>query len=444
MNSTIEEFAQVRKEPTLSGKISLLKKCRCELVDLIVADAMDKSITYGITSKGIEIQPYSLDNHSYVGWYTGFHAILERLASRELTGNAAIETITDYLKYHDEEMQRFLLSVLDRDLSLGIGWDTYRSEVMGLNDQFEVALAQHLEKVKGVNPVDGTYFASRKCDGVRCVAIISDGGVEFRSRQNKVFATLDKLKPAVATFCLGLSGQWVLDGELCKIDANGDEDFQSVMKEIRKKDYSIESCCYQVFDVLTYDEFRLGKSRKAFSQRLDLLYKLNAAYEEHPHGDCWVKPLKQERLTCQADFDRWAGYVEAGNWEGFMLRKDVPYQSGRTKDLLKVKKFDDAEYTVTGIDVASVETGLLTTTLPGQGVVEYEGVKALHITHKGCDVAVGAGLTREQRIAWFKDPSRIIGKTITVKFFEETTNAQGGVSLRFPTLKCVYEDGRTC
>ena len=436
MNATIEVFAQVRQAATLSEKISLLKNHRSELVDLIAADAMDKSITYGITSKGIEIQK-KREDHWFGAWYDGFHRILERLASRELTGNAAIECITDYLGYWDEEMQRFLLQVLDRDLSLGIGWDTYRSEVMGLDDQFEVALAQHLEKVKGVNPVDGTYYASRKCDGVRCIAIISDAGVEFRSRQNKVFTTLDKLKPAVANFCLGLSGQWVLDGELCKIDANGDEDFQSVMKEIRKKDYTIESCCYQVFDVLTYDEFRLGKTHKDFAHRLALLKKLNEAYEEQPHGDCWVKPLKQERLTCQADFDRWAGYVEAGNWEGFMLRKDVPYQSGRTKDLLKVKKFSDLEAVVLDVVV-----GEMTTALPGKGNETFTGVRSLVIDYKGNIVNVGAGLTREQRIEWYKDPSKIIGSDICVKYFEETVAQDGKYSLRFPTLKYAYSGKR--
>ena len=436
-NATIELLDQVRQAATLSEKISLLKNHRSDLVDLIAADAMDKSITYGITSKGIEIQPRTPDDHLYIGWYDGFHAILERLASRKLTGNAAIDDVTDYLKYHDEETQRFLLQVLDRDLSLGIGWDTYRSEVMGLDDQFEVALARHLEKVKGVDPVDGTWFASRKCDGVRCIAIISDGEVEFRSRQNKVFTTLDRLKPAVANFCIGLTGQWVLDGELCKIDENGDEDFQSVMKEIRKKDYTIESCCYQVFDVLTYDEFRLGKTRKNFSQRLDLLYKLNEAYQEHPHGDCWVKPLKQERLTCQADFDRWAGYVEAGNWEGFMLRKDVPYQSGRTKDLLKVKKFSDLEAVVLDVVV-----GEMTTALPGKGNETFTGVRSLVISYKGNIVNVGSGLTREQRIEWYKDPSKIIGSDICVKYFEETVSQDGKCSLRFPTLKYAYSGKR--
>lgn len=431
MNVTIEFFNTVRQEPTLAGKINLLKEHRSDFYDEIVRDALDKSVTYGITSKGIEIQPHIADSH-FSGWYDVFHSILVRLASRDLTGNSAIERIMECLRYHNEEEQRFFLQILDRDLNLGISWDTYRSEVMGLNDQFEVALAQHLEKVKGVNPVDGQWFASRKLDGCRLVAIIRNGEVEFRSRQNKVFTTLDNLKPAVANFA-DLPGEWVLDGEICKMDKDGNEDFQGIMKEVRRKDYSIASCCYNVFDVLTYDEFRLGKTAKTFSQRLDLLYKLNEAYSAQPHGDCWVKPLKQERLTCPADFDRWAGYVEAGNWEGFMLRKDVPYQSGRTKDLLKVKKFEDFE-----VQVDSIEIGKMSTALPGQGNVEYEGVAALHITYEGNDVKVGAGLSREQRIAWMKDPSLIVGKIITVKYFERTVNQQGKVSLRFPTLKVVH------
>lgn len=434
-NAAIELLDQVRQASTLSEKISLLKNNRSDFVDMIVADAMDPAVTYGITSKGISLQKQT-ESHWLGGWYEGFHHILEGLAARNTTGNAAIKCVEDYLAYWDEDTQRFLLSVLDRDLSLGIGWDTYRSEVMGLDDQFEVALAQHLEKVKGVNPVDGTYYASRKLDGCRLVAIIRNGEVEFRSRQNKVLTTLDNLKPAVANFA-DLAGEWVLDGEICKMDKDGNEDFQGIMKEVRRKDYSIETCCYNVFDVLTYDEFRLGKTTKTFSQRLDLLYKLNEAYSEHPHGDCWVKPLKQERLTCQADFDRWAGYVEAGNWEGFMLRKDVPYQSGRTKDLLKVKKFSDLEAVVLDVVV-----GEMTTALPGKGNETFTGVRSLVINYKGNIVNVGAGLTREQRIEWYKDPSKIIGSDICVKYFEETVAQDGKYSLRFPTLKYAYSGKR--
>ena len=435
---------QVRSIPGAAAKTEFLKREHTQLLDQIVTDAMDPSITYGVTAKDIGVQPHIPGNGPAI-WYEDFHKLLGRLAARELTGNAAVEAIKNCLSQQPENVQQLLLRVLDRDLGLGVGWRVYREEVLGIKGAFKVALAQHLEKVKGVDPVDGTWFASRKCDGLRLITILNeDGSVTFKSRQDKEFKTLENLKPAVKRFCAGLTGAWVLDGELCKVDANGDEDFKAICKEARRKDFSVDECCYQVFDIITYDEFCEGKSKDILSKRFERLNQLHTKYIEEPHEKCWIKPLWQERLTSQADFDRWSAMVEKGGWEGFMIRKDIIYNTytsrdGRTKELLKIKKFDDAEYVVEG-----VETGTMTTSLPGEGLKTFEGVTALLITHKGNRVHVGAGLTRDQRISWFKDPSLIVGKTITVKYFEETTNAQGGISLRFPTLKFVYENGRDC
>lgn len=429
-------FGTLRSIPGTAAKVAYAKEHHNAAIDQIVADAMDPSITYGVTSKDVKVLG-TTDDPQYLTaeGYAGFRNILNALAKRELTGNRAVDAVSEYVSKFTAVGREMLLQVLDRDLKMGISWKTWRAEVLGISEKFEVALAQHLEKVKGVNPVNGTYYASRKCDGVRCVAIVDldEGTVEFRSRQNKEFTTLENLKPGVSRFCAPLSGKWVLDGELCKVDANGDEDFQSMMKEIRRKDYMIEDCCYQVFDILTYDEFCEGKSKEILSVRFKRLAELAMEYAALPHDRCYVKPLKQELLHSQDDFDRWSGYVSEGNWEGFMLRKNTYYQSGRTKDLLKVKKFFDAEYTVEG-----VECGSMTTALPGQGNVTFEGVTRLLITHKGTRVGVGAGLSREQRIAWMNDPKLIVGKVITVKYFEETTNADGNTSLRFPTLKVVH------
>lgn len=433
-------FETIRSIPGTAAKVAYAREHHTQLEDQIVADAMDPAITYGITSKDIVVGPQLRDSHWMGSAYGGFHSLLRQLAARKLTGNAAIEAIADYLKYWDEPTRVLMKQVLDRDLKIGISWKTWRAEVMGITEKFEVALAQHLKKATNVNPTDGTYFASRKCDGLRCVAIVNleEKTVEFRSRQNKVFTTLDNLKPAASRFCKNLmQGIWVLDGELCKIDKDGNEDFKSIMSEYRRKNYSITDCCYQVFDILTYDEFCQGITEDVFHERLERLLALNAEYAQLPHEDCWIKPLRQERITSQAAFERWERYVELGNWEGFMLRKDTVYHSGRTKDLLKVKKFEDAEFVVEGI-----ETGTMTTSMPGAGNVEYQGVTRLLITHKGNRVGVGAGLSREQRIAWMENPKLIVGKTVTIKFFEETTNKDGKFSLRFPTLKCVYEEGR--
>ena len=65
-----------------------------------------------------------------------------------------------------------------------------------------------------------------------------------------------------------------------------------------------------------------------------------------------------------------------------------------------------------------------------------------YISHKGYEVAVGSGWNQEQRIKYEANPNLIIGKTITVQYFEESKNQQGELSLRFPTVKHVYENGR--
>ena len=42
-----------------------------------------------------------------------------------------------------------------------------------------------------------------------------------------------------------------------------------------------------------------------------------------------------------------------------------------------------------------------------------------------------------------ENPDEIMGKQITVQYFEETTNKNGTHSLRFPVIKAVYENVRT-
>ena len=64
------------------------------------------------------------------------------------------------------------------------------------------------------------------------------------------------------------------------------------------------------------------------------------------------------------------------------------------------------------------------------------------IEHKGYRVDVGSGFSVEQRRQYYRNPEAILGKQITVQYFEETANMNGGISLRFPTVKAIYETVR--
>lgn len=435
-------FANIEKTAGVTDKSVLMQQALQDakiapIITQIYQDTYDSQRKYGVHK--FQILPI-FGNKTLENDYNYFHELLDKLANRELTGNAAIEAVEVRIAQFVNEDKQILASILNKKLTIGLSKTTFE-KLTGTSTQaadFAVTLACLLEKVKDVNPIDGTWYASRKCDGIRTVAKITKNNgsttVEFISRQGKPITTLDNVKPALQWLVRDLDdGVYYADGEGCIVDANGDEDFQSILKEIRRKDWTIANPCYQLFDFVTEDEF-LGKTK---SKNFDARY---AKMLQMIEGNTFttIKVLKQEVLNSQADFDRWEKYVSAGNWEGFMLRKNEEFKTGRIKTLLKVKKFLDAEYVVKDLEIA-----VMTTAEPGLGNVKYTGVKSLIIEHKGSKVNVGSGLTKEQRKEWYADPSKIIGKTVTIKYFEETQDQSGSYSLRFPVLKAVYEDGRT-
>jgi DNA ligase-1 len=116
---------------------------------------------------------------------------------------------------------------------------------------------------------------------------------------------------------------------------------------------------------------------------------------------------------------------------------DCEYEGKRSKNLLKVKKFHDAEY-----KVIDCEEGTVRYIKDGKEIEEVM-LSNIIIEHKGNNVGVGSGFTIDQRKEFYKDPSKIMFKIVTVQYFEESQNKAGEYSLRFPVLKIIHGDERT-
>lgn len=442
----VELFEQIKNTPGTNNKKELLKN---NLNDLVVSIFTD---TY--SDRNYYVKKYNIThtgNKTIEDNYNEFSELLNILSNRWKTGKNAILAVEGLVNQFKKEDQEILKGILAKKLVIGISRDNFLS-VCGNNDdntpikKFLVSLAFNLDKVNNVNPIDGTFLASRKLDGVRtiCFCTKEENGsisVDFKSRKGKSFTTLNNIKKMAGIFAeksnlFTKTNTIVLDGECCILDENGDEHFDWIMQEVTKKDHTIENPCYNLFDILTIEEFEMLSKSEIFSKRYDLLKStFNETIKDY--NDNTIRILTQERIENQSDFDRWEEMAKVRDWEGFMLRKDRPYENDRTKDLIKVKKFIDAEYVVEG-----VETGKVTYNEGGNK--EYDVVTSLVIKHKGNIVNVGSGLSKEQRISWYNNPNLIIGKTITVKYFEETKNKKDdSLSLRFPVLKYVYEGERT-
>jgi DNA ligase-1 len=381
---------------------------------------------YNVTSDNLKKKDHLVARKNE---YKNFFDLLDDLKSRKITGHDAIAAVNSFIE-HYSEYEELIHCIIDKDLKTRAGDKIINKAIPDHIPEFSVALADKYEP-KLVDWKDG-WYVSRKIDGARCIAIVdSNSNTTFYSRTGKEFDTLGVVADGIKN--LGVTNV-VLDGELCLVDDDGNEDFQGVMKQLKKKDHTIPNPSFKIFDMLTHDEFysKKGEKNRPYSIRY------NNLREVMKNNSCTcLSVLGQELIK---DDDHFAEWTKRGNdygWEGVMLRADEPYKGKRSKDLLKVKKFFDDEY-----EVIDVEMGPFRYVLNGR---EHEEtmLSCVMIKHKEHIVRVGSGFAIDQRQEFYQNPKKILGKIITVQYFEESKNQDGGISLRFPTFKILHGDSRS-
>ena len=353
--------------------------------------------------------------------YNDLFNLLDDLSNRVITGHDSIAAVNGFIttnpKYED-----LIFSIIDRNLEIRASDSVINKVIPNLIPTFDVALATKYEP-KFCDFENEVWLGSRKLDGVRCLIRKEGNKVTAYSRQGNEFTTLQKVIDDVSM----MPNDFVLDGEICLMDENDNEDFQGIMKQIKRKDHTIKNPKYIIFDYLTLEEFDTKESNTKLSDRLIRL-------PLHQYDTLSI--LEQINIDNEQQLSEMIADADANGYEGVMLRKDVGYEGKRSKNLLKCKKFFDAEYKVLDIEFDSHRV-----IREGKEIV-IPMLANVWIEHKGYRVAVGSGWNQEQRIRYQANPEQLLGKTITVQYFEETKNQDGGLSLRFPTVKHVYENGR--
>ena len=376
---------------------------------------------YGVSSANCK-KNEDLCNVHYLG---SISTMLDNLNNRVWTGHEAISYVNGFV-YNHSEYADLVWNIIDRNLKTRSTISMINKVIPGLIPTFDVALASKYEP-KNCDFENEEWLASRKLDGVRCIIRKEHEYVNAYSRAGKEFLTLQKVLDDVSK----IPGDFVLDGEICMMDKDGNEDFQGIMKQIKKKDHTISNPRFVIFDYLTLEEF---DTKKGTTKLEDRYINLQGCDLESTDTLTLLEqyPIDEENQLSEMIED-----AEEQGYEGVMLRKNSGYEGKRSKNLLKCKKFFDAEYKV--IDIEHDFNRVIV-----DGVeVEEMMMRNVVIEHKGNRVSVGSGFSHEQKRKYNANPQDIMGKTITVQYFEETTNQNGTHSLRFPTVKAVYEGKRT-
>lgn len=385
---------------------------------------------YGVTST--QLKKKSDIVYTWDG-YDNLFDILDDLADRKLTGHIAIGTLNAFIRdtefCNGDNWTYLIYRILDKNLKTRTDAKLINKVWLNLIPQFDVALAQKFEDhAHKINWNDERWLGSRKLDGVRVLARKENGKVKFFSRQGNEFTTLDVLRNELEAI---ETDNFVLDGEMCVMDENGNEDYKAIVSQIKRKDYTIEDPIFIVFDSLTLHEFDEGYSDKSTRSRMLRIDRF--AMCEH------ISKLEMENITSEEQAVQKLDDAVKNGWEGYMIRRaNAPYEGKRTRALLKMKKMHDDEYVVRDIEVGPFrmidrETGLEKT---------IETLTNVIIEHKGNIVSVGSGFSLEERSRYYENPKLIIGKEITVQYFEKSKDKQGIESLRFPVVKHVFETGK--
>ena len=191
--------------------------------------------------------------------------VLNKLASRELTGNAAIAAVESIVASMCADGQDVFRRFLLKDPKAGVGISLCNKVFENPIPKFEVQLASPY-KEKGdkypfkPNPkAKWPMIGSLKLDGLRviCEVIVDEEEVNFLSRTGNPITSLDHLKPAMLE--LGkLSGHKHIffDGE------GTAGSFNQSVSALRKKNVQAIGAIYHVFDFFLPEWRAQAKSKE--------------------------------------------------------------------------------------------------------------------------------------------------------------------------------------
>lgn len=417
-------------------------------------------------------------------------SLLEALSQREVTGHRAIARFQRYIK-QNPEYKELLYSLLDRDWKVGVGpallskalckspsdssilvsTELPNARHIEARNQhappngkrpfpitskdLPIALGYPIQNVKLLSPKEGEHWLiSRKLDGIRCLGHYQQGSITMLTRAGNEIKSLPQVRSELQVLADQIASQhpemadFYLDGELCvlkapiggqsPLPADLTEDFRTTLSVVlSKSDLSLPTSSQRQVVFFAFDLFdQQSMADINLSTRLERLENCRAQVCR-PLGS--IQVLSQHRTNNPLDFRRFLNQQRQQQWEGLILRRDAPFVPKRSRDIIKIKDFFEAEFSI--IDW---RTDRMAVIVEGRHEVE-ELLSAIKIKFDGTtEVWVGSGFSLEERRKYAREPHLLQKALVTVRYFQESHSKKREAllkSLRFPTIKAIYESG---
>lgn len=334
---------------------------------------------------------------------------LYNLSSRKVTGNAAIEFLTKLLSSLVADDAKVLERIIEKDLACGVQASTANKIWSGLIAEYPCMLASGYDD-KLISKVTFPAFVQLKMDGMRFNAIVTENGVEYRSRNGKEIFINGVLLDGTFTEMaknIGMT-EVVFDGELiCISETNQLLDRKTGNGILNKgvkgtiKDAERAMIRAVIWDIIPLNQFRSGKCKVEYDTRLATVVtaidNLDAKYRDMVSvvDTSIVNSLEEAQTIFQ-------NYYDAGQ-EGIILKTRTSiWEDKRSKEQIKFKGEEECDLLCVGWEEGTGKN---------KGKL---GALVLESADKKVKVSVGTGLTDSHRDAI--KPDDVVGKIVAIKY----------------------------
>jgi hypothetical protein len=347
------------------------------------------------------------------------------LASRMVTGNAAIAHLTETLSLLSADDAKVIERIIEKDLKCGVSVSTANKVWPNLVMDYPCMLCSQFEE-KLINKIKWPAYVQLKMDGMRFNAIVRDGKCEFRSRNGKEIQLLGNLEEEFIEMAGDVD--CVFDGELLVNDKGIILDRQTgngILNKANKgtiKTDEARKVHATVWDVIPYTQFIDGHCATPYSHRFMTLKGMVFQKKKiHLVQSDTVENIEE----ANALFEQ---YLNAGQ-EGIILKDTTGvWEDKRTKSQIKFKGELECDLKIVGIQT---------------GTGKYEGMLGAILCESAdgvVKVSVGSGFNDDHRKTLGEE---VIGKVVAVKYNARITNREGEQSLFLPIFVEIRDDKDT-
>ncbi len=403
--------------------------------------AYDALITFGVKKVPL-IEGEDDGTFVYNLEWSEFTTLLDRLRTRELSGNAARDALRSAADAASAaQWNGWYRRILLKDFKCGITESTINKVLESVGGKaldyiipvFSCQLAKNGEDHP--KKIAGKKFLDPKLDGVRILTIlnIENQTVTQYTRDGRQNDRFELIAASFAKLLPFLKQSIVFDGEVVS------RSFQELMRQLnRKKETNTADAKLALFDVIPLADFLAGECKLTQTERHELLVGFMPLFAEHCGERVYVIPKMLVDLNTpegQQQFKEFNRETVDAGFEGIMIKDPKStYRTKRTDAWLKIKPFITVDLEIVGFEPGKSDSRFRDT-LGGMICRGEDQGKKIEVT-------VGSGFSEDLRDEIWRNQDKVLGQIAEIKgdALTKSKDSEDVWSLRFPSFVQFRDD----